>query len=101
LFDACPAPSDHSKHRLTDALHHWFLRKLYPRPGLVIFLDAPAEVLYARKQEVPMEYLQREREKILQKRSYANTFVTVDSTQPVAEVIDEVMELVLIHCGRS
>ncbi len=36
----------------------WVLRTVWrvvPKPDLVILLDAPAEVLHARKQEVPIE----------------------------------------------
>ena len=101
LFDACPVPNDTGYHRFTDRVHNWFLKKLYPRPGLVIFLDAPAEVLYARKQEVPLEYLEREREKILKKRCYGKTFVTVDTTMELAEVVTRINALLLDHCSRK
>jgi thymidylate kinase len=100
LFDACPVPNDTGYHRFTDRLHNWFLKRLYPRPGLAIFLDAPAEVLYARKQEVPLEYLEREREKILHKREYAKTFVSVDTTMELEEVVTRINELLLDHCAK-
>ena len=46
LFDALPRPSDRTApdHRLTDRIHNWFLYRLYPRPDLVILLDAPPVV---------------------------------------------------------
>jgi thymidylate kinase len=100
LFDACPVPTDPGKHRLTDRINHWFLKKLYPRPDLAIFLDAPVDVLYARKQEVPREYLDRERKCLLQKRCYARKFVSVDTTRPLDEVIDLVHNLILEHCAK-
>ncbi len=83
LFDACPVPGDPGKHRITDRIHHWFLKSFYPRPGLVIFLDAPAEVLFSRKQEVPVDYLEQDRMKLMAKRSYAQKFITVDATRTV------------------
>jgi hypothetical protein len=98
LFDACPPPADAGDHRLTERMHHWFLRRLYPRPGLVIMLDAPPEVLFARKQEVPTEHLQMERERLAQKRSYAKSFVAVDATQPFEQVLNVVNQLVTEHC---
>ena len=98
LFDSCPLPTDTSKHRFTDAAHHWFLRNLYPRPGLAIFLDAPAELMYARKQEVPIEYLDRERTKLLQKSCYAKKFIAVDSAKPLKEVIATINSLINEHC---
>jgi len=100
LFDACPTPADSRKYRFTDRIHFWFLRKLYPRPGLTIFLDAPPEVLYARKQEVPIEYLERTRLELAQKSCYAKKFVKVDTTQPLDEVVKIVKKLVLDHCTR-
>ena len=101
LFDSCPLPTDPSKHRFTDAAHHWFLRKLYPRPGLAIFLDAPAEVMYARKQEVPIEYLERERTKLLQKSCYAKKFISVDSTKPLEEVVITINRLINEHSANK
>ena len=100
LFDACPIPADNSKHRFTDRLHHWFLKKLYPRPDLAIFLDAPAEVLFARKQEVPVEYLERERSNLLLKHCYAKKFVRVDTTRPLEEVVTIINDLILDHCSK-
>jgi thymidylate kinase len=100
LFDACPPPTDRSRRRLTDRMHHWFLRKCYPRPGLAIFLDAPSDVLYARKQEVPQDYLERDRQNLSSKSCYAKKFITVDSTQPLEEVVDLVKELMIDHARK-
>jgi thymidylate kinase len=101
LFDSCPPPSRTKTRRLTDQIHNWFLRRLYPRPGLVIFLDAPPEVLFARKQEVPIEHLQKEREALAKKQSYAKRFVTVDATEPFDQVISVVNQLVMNYCDKS
>jgi len=101
LFDACPPPSDTGKHRFTDQVHNWFLRRIYPRPGLGILLDAPAEVLYARKPEVSVEDLERDRLNLVQKSCYAKEFVTVDATKPLDEVIDIVNSLILDYCSKQ
>ncbi len=101
LFDACPIPTaDTRKNRLTDRIHFWFLKQLYPRPGLAIFLDAPADVLFARKQEVPLEYLERDRQHLMEKRCYARKFVLIDATQPLEEVLIIVNKLLLNHCAN-
>ncbi len=34
---------------LSEWLHRWCLASFYPQPDLVLYLDAPAEVLFARK----------------------------------------------------
>ena len=101
LFDACPAPNDSGKHRFTDRLHYWFLRFLYPRPDLAIMLDAPSDVMYSRKQEVPPELLEQERNSLLQKRSYAKKFVQVDTTKPLKDVVQDINEILITHCSKS
>jgi thymidylate kinase len=101
LFDACPSPTDGVKYRFTEQVHHWFLRNLYPRPGLAILLDAPAEVLYARKKEVPVEYLERARLDLTQKSCYARKFVIVDTTKPFDEVVEVVNKLIVDYCTNS
>lgn len=101
LFDACPAPTDTSRHRFTDRVHNWFLQKLYPRPGLAIVLDAPADVLYARKQEVPIKHLEQDRMNLAQKSCYAGTFVVVDATAPLDTVVTTINSLIVEHCGQG
>jgi thymidylate kinase len=101
LFDACPVPEDIGKQRQTDRAHCWFLRKLYPRPGLVIILDAPADVLYARKQEVPIEYLESNRRALAKKKYYASRVVTVDTNKPFEEVVEIVNSLIVNYCTNQ
>lgn len=64
--------------------------RLMPRPRLWVLLDAPAEVLQARKQEVTAAESARQRQAYLafvrQQREYA----IVDAAQPLDEVIAEV-----------
>lgn len=78
----------------------WMLRALWrvvPKPDLVILLDAPAAVLQARKQEVPFEVTQSQREQYLQLvRSLPNGRI-VDASAPLSHVLDEVAEIVLRH----
>jgi thymidylate kinase len=64
--------------------------KLMPQPKLWVLLDAPAEVLQARKQEVSLEESARQRQAYLafvcQQREYA----IVDASQPLDRVIADV-----------
>jgi thymidylate kinase len=71
----------------------WMARlvgKLMPQPKLWVLLDAPAEVLQARKQEVSLEESARQRQAYLafvcQQREYA----IVDASQPLDRVIADV-----------
>ncbi len=98
FFDVGSAPSKKQHQRLTERIHNWFLWRVYPRPELVIFLDAPPEVLYQRKREVPTEYLQGVRERLLEKGAQAANFVRIDTTQPVDLVLASVSETIMQHC---
>jgi hypothetical protein len=68
---------------------------------LVIILDAPADVLYARKQEVPIEYLESNRKALAKKRCYAKRVVTVDTNKPFNEVLEIVNNLIWEYCADS
>jgi thymidylate kinase len=81
----------------------WLLRlaaRLVPRPDLVILLDAPAEVLWARKREVPFDEVVRQRaayREHVQKLSHA---VVVDASQPVEGLMHDVLDVVVEHLAR-
>lgn len=77
--------------RLTDWLHRWCLANLYPPPDLVIYLDAPAEVLYARKREATVEYLESRRQAFLQQGRQLPNFVVIDTTQPPDIVYSQIV----------
>lgn len=64
---------------------------LMPQPDLVIFLDAPADVLYARKQEVPVETLASSRRRYLALCQTHSRFSVIDASQPVDRVVASVM----------
>ncbi|MCI0395013.1 MAG: hypothetical protein L0332_21240 [Chloroflexi bacterium] len=74
-------------------IHGFVLAHLYPRPDLVILLDAPAELLYARKGEGTVELLQRRQQEYWQVRDHVAQFQVVDATQPE----DAVFHAVLAH----
>ena len=70
-------------------IHGWQLAHLYPRPDLVLVLDAPVEVLHARKQEDPVAVLaQRRADYLLLKDALPNVIV-IDATQPLEAVVAE------------
>ena len=63
---------------------------LMPQPDLVIFLDAPAEILYARKQEVSLETLSNSRERYLALCRTHPRFTVIDASQSVDQVVANV-----------
>ena len=104
LFECCPdsASSRKPDAPVTDRLHDWLLRRFYPEPAIVVFLDAPAAVLHARKPEWTPEYLDRQRARILEQGRHTRNFVIVDATQPFPDVLAEVTRLAIATTeGRS
>lgn len=72
------------------------LGRWLPQPDLVFILDAPAELLQSRKQEVPLAESARQRAAY---RALAGEFRharIIDSSQPVAQVVAEVLDQTLV-----
>lgn len=79
---------------LATRLHGTLLRRFYPRPDMVICLDAPAEVLHARKREQSVESLDRRRREYLALSTVARDFNVVDATRPLPVVIEEITGMI-------
>lgn len=75
-------------------LHGRVLRRLYPSPDLVILLDAPASVLFARKQEGTVELLERRRQEYLDLKPKLANCAVVDVDRPQDEVLREVLTII-------
>ena len=82
-------------------LHRWILTRLYPRPSLIVYLDSPAEVLFARKGEKTMRDLENRRQAFLRQGTQFRNFVQVDGTQPPDRVCAEVCRLIAEYSGRG
>jgi thymidylate kinase len=68
-----------------------------PKPDMVVVLDAPAEIVHARKMETTLEETRRQREGYLaMARSLPNAHV-VDTSQTPEKTADEVIAIVLRH----
>ncbi len=83
----------------------WLARwigKLLPQPDLWILLDAPPEVLHARKQEVSFEEVARQREAYLRLVQGMNNSVVVDASQPLDDVVRKVnMRILDLMAART
>lgn len=75
---------------LTNRVHGFLLRRVYPKPDLVICLDAPGDVLYARKEEATPEWLERRRLEYLEMENVLPHVAVVDASRPVGEVVRDV-----------
>jgi thymidylate kinase len=83
------------KRPLSSRLHGFMLQKLYPKPDFVIFLDAPSEILFARKPERTIDILESKRQEYIRLRKVMKDFAVVDVAQPVDTVVRQVCELIV------
>jgi thymidylate kinase len=63
-------------------LRRWAMQLVCPPPDMIVYLDAPAEVLYQRKQEHSPESLERQRQRYLQ-------------------ILDGVARMAIVDAGRE
>ncbi len=70
-----------SGRRLTDRMHNWHLRHLYPRPTVVLYLKARPEVLHARKPETTLRYLEKRQQAFEMVGAGLPRFHTIDAEQ--------------------
>jgi hypothetical protein len=78
------------KHRM----HGWFLRRITPPPDLVICLDAPGEVVWARKHELTPAILEERRAQYRSLGSILPHFTVVDANRPLEPVVSEVQSAI-------
>jgi len=98
-LDFAPEITPPGPESLDRRIHNWCLRNLYPLPDLVIFLDAPGALLFARKGELTIEELERRRQGFLRLGRRIPGFVRVDAAQPLDQVYAEVERHVLRVSG--
>lgn len=82
-------------------LHGWMLRHLYPKPDLVVCLDAPGELLYARKPEASVAWLEDRRLQYLRLAEVIPGMVVVDATRPVDAVLADVVSTIRAVWGEE
>jgi len=85
---------------LARRVHGKLLLKL-PRPDCTILLDAPAEVLFARKAEGTLELLERRRREYLDLCAQLGGCSRVDASRPQGEVQAEVLAILRTLRSRA
>lgn len=97
LFDTAPLEkkSKSTIESRINNLNHWVFQYLFPKPTMSIYLDAPAELLHARKGESTPNYLDRQRSAYMKQGEKNRNFVYVDATQPLEKVFTEVQRIIL------
>ena len=86
---------DRSQLPLARRVHGAMLDRYYPRPDLLICLDAPGDVLFARKGEGSPAMLEARRQEYLRLRDAVPHYVLVDATQSLDAVTEETGGIIL------
>jgi thymidylate kinase len=79
---------------VSSRVHGYLLEHAYPKPDLVICLDAPGSVLFERKGEASPEWLEQRRRQYLQLAAVVPAFVVVDVDRPLDLVTREVATVI-------
>ncbi len=74
---------------LTRRLHDLFLEHVYPKPDLVLYLDAPPELLLARKGEGTLDSLAEQREDYRRLTTTGLEVVVLDASAPLDVVVKQ------------
>jgi len=75
-------------------VHGWMLQHAYPKPDLVICLDAPGDVLYTRKPEASAAWLEQRRRQYLSLAAVLPRFAVVDADRSLATVFADVVDAI-------
>jgi len=81
----------------------WLLRMLtwfIPKPDLVIFLDAPAEMVQQRKAEVPPAETRRQLDAYRRLVTRMRQGRVVDASRPLGQVVAQVNDVILDHLAQ-
>lgn len=89
------APTSHSSRPIARRVHGFHLAHLYPKPDLVVCLDAPAQIVAGRKREATVEWLERRRQQYLELAETVESFVVVDAAAPLDQVTNDVARVIL------
>lgn len=81
----------------------WLLKWIWaiaPKPDLIILLDAPPEVIAARKSELPLERIVELREGYRSVVGKLSNGHVIDASQPLAKVVHDVESVVIHHLAE-
>ncbi len=99
IFDfARPAGEPESAYQqrpVNDRIHRWLLANCYPEPDLTIFLWAPPKVLFERKGEATLAFLDNIQRTFEKKGESVKNFVKIDTRQPLDDVVSEVNDVLI------
>jgi hypothetical protein len=76
-------------------IHDFIRRKTMSQPDLVICLDAPGEVVFKRKKEFNIEYLECKRNQYLGLQKVVKNFVIIDANRSLESVVHDVSDRII------
>jgi thymidylate kinase len=77
------------------------VRDILPHPDVYILLDAPAEILFARKQETDFEEVGRLRNEYLKWVQQQPCYYLVDASLPFESVVEETNKIIMAWLQRG
>jgi thymidylate kinase len=86
---------------LARRIHGAVLSRTYPKPDLVLYLDAPAEVLFERKGEGTLESLRQRRDDYLSLGKHLSNFVVIDAGQELEQVVEAARDVIEGHAATT
>ena len=95
LIDAIVDPARYRYSASTKLL--WAIWMIAPKPDLIVFLDAPADVIWQRKRETTAEETARQCEAYRAMAAKLPMGRIVDTNQPQSRTIEQVTQLILDH----
>jgi thymidylate kinase len=89
------------QHPLARRLHGLMLARFYPRPDLVVMLDAPPDLFLGRKGEGTLESIERRRTEYRAFGRGLPRFSVVDASRPLPVILDELVSVVRTAFDRT
>lgn len=90
FFDVAPSNPAKKPKSMDRRFHFWVLKKLYPKPDIVFFLDGPAQIVASRKNEVTANFIESRRRAFLDLGSRMSHFYVLDATKAPGDLLIEV-----------
>lgn len=103
LFMTAPEYRDRqqvNRHWIDKTLY-WIFDRLYPKPDLVVFLDAPPEILYARKPEGNIDYLEKRMIATIEQGKKMHNFVIIDASHSLDYVKVEFENIIMESFAKN
>jgi thymidylate kinase len=83
-----------SRINLPISIRRFFVRFM-PHPKVVFYLDASPSIIYERKQELTLDEIARQNKIYEDVASSNDRFITLDSSRPVSESVEDAMRIIL------